>query len=150
MRPLSTVSARRNRWGAWPSEEAAVEPEVAVAAVALTAATVFALGKLGVLKLGKFGGAKVQPEGGATEAPKKASSASKVALLAINELAFAYICSVMVLGEPTSWLSALGTAVVFIGGALVAAGSELIACIRRPCLGLEYKKVPRPMTNVSV
>ena len=52
---------------------------VAVAAVALTAATVFALGKLGVLKLGKFGGAKVQPEGGATEAPKKASSASKVA-----------------------------------------------------------------------
>ena len=52
---------------------------VAVAAVALTAATVFALGKLGVLKLGKFGGAKVQPEGGATEAPTKASSASKVA-----------------------------------------------------------------------
>ena len=80
----------------------------------------------------------------------RTTSASKVALLAINELAFAYICSVMVLGEPTSWLSALGTAVVFIGGALVAAGSELIACIRRPCLGLEYKKVPRPMTNVSV
>ena len=50
---------------------------IGVAAVALTAATVVALGKFGML--GKFGGAKVQPEGGATAAPKKASSASKVA-----------------------------------------------------------------------
>lgn len=54
----------------------------------------------------------------------RTTTASKVALLAINELAFAYVLGVTVLNEPTSVLSTIGTAVVFAGSALVAAGPD--------------------------
>jgi len=54
----------------------------------------------------------------------RTTTASKVALLAINELAFAYVLGVTVLNEPTSVLSSIGTAVIFAGSALVAAGSD--------------------------
>lgn len=97
---------------------------------------------LGVVLAGTFGQL-------ANAAGARTTTASKVALLAINELAFAYICSVTVLNEPTSVLSAVGTAVIFLGSALVAAGSELAACIRcRPCLASEWRKVT-PMNCAS-
>ena len=64
----------------------------------------------------------------AVAAGARTTSASKVALLAINELAFAYVFSVTVLGEPTSFLSAVGTVIVFFSSALVAAGNELDCC----------------------
>jgi len=55
----------------------------------------------------------------------RTTTASKTALLAMNELAFAYALDVGLLGEPTSLLSAVGTLIVFVGSALVAAGPDI-------------------------
>jgi len=52
--------------------------------------------------------------------------AGKAAILCVSELAFAYVIGVGVLREPTSILAGIGTLVVLLGSALVAAdgGSE--------------------------
>ena len=49
--------------------------------------------------------------------------AGMVAFLQLTELPWVYLLDVLALGEPTSWLASLGSAVVFTGA--VAAALQL-------------------------
>jgi len=90
----------------------------------------------------------------------RTTTASKLALLAINELAFAYVLSVTVLGEPTSVLSGIGTATVFLGSGLVVAGEEFSRPGPIPSAGLAVPlpqkdedadvEVPKASSSVSI